>query len=293
MSGASKSAPALEARLSVVVGSGKEAFTVEAELSLREGVLVLFGPSGAGKSLTIQALGGLIRPKRGFLRVAGEALFDAERGLFVPPEARHIGYVPQLHTLFPFASVWENVVFGLSRKERRRDNPRALALLDELGLRELIEARPSSLSGGERQRVALARALAVEPRLLLLDEPLASIDQEGRAVLRRLLREVIERRKVPAVLVTHDPEEALAMGDRLVRFERGRTVGAGPVAEMLARREVVVQGRAAGAARSTGEGRAEVVLREVRVEGPSELLEGAGEEVRLVLQEAGKGRGEG
>jgi len=209
---------------------------VEVELSLSEGVLVLFGPSGSGKSLTIAALAGLLKPAEGYLRVGGEALFDSELGIFVPPHHRRIGYVPQHNALFPFARVWENVAFGLPRRERRRDNPKVVSLLSELGLDALSDARPWSLSGGERQRVAIGRALCVEPRLLLLDEPLSSLDWEGRASLQRLLREVIERHGIPAVLVTHDPEEALAMGDWLVRFERGKTVASGYPRKLLGRR---------------------------------------------------------
>jgi molybdate transport system ATP-binding protein len=230
------SAPALEARLSFAVGGDDRAFTVEAELALDAGVLVLYGPSGAGKTLTLQALAGLVAGVRGHLRVGGELLLDSTRRVSVPAHARRMGYVPQQHALFPFLDVTGNVAFGLPRAERRGGSARVIALLDELGLRDLASARPGSLSGGERQRVALGRALAVEPRLLLLDEPFASIDHEGRDALHTLLRAVIVRRGVPAVLVTHDVAEALALGDRLVRFERGKTIAAGDPRELLAHR---------------------------------------------------------
>src|SRR5262249_8351464 len=157
---------------------------------------VLFGPSGVGKTLALQALAGLLPGVRGHVRVAGEVLLDTSRRVDVPAHARRIGYVPQQHALVPFLDVAGNVAFGLPPPERR--GPRVTALLDELGLRALASARPGSLSGGERQRVALGRALAVEPRLLLLDEPFASIDEEGRAVLYKLVRTVIDRRRMPA-----------------------------------------------------------------------------------------------
>jgi molybdate transport system ATP-binding protein len=195
--------PALEARIAIAVASGALSFAVRAELSLGAGVLILFGPSGVGKTLTVQAIAGLLEPASGWIRAAEDVLFDKERRIDVPAHKRRIGYVPQQTSLFPFLSVAENVVFGLPRAQRKR-SPEILALMDELGIRHLADARPASLSGGERQRVALARALAVKPRLLLLDEPFASIDQEGRASLRRMLRRTLASRGVPAVFVTHD-----------------------------------------------------------------------------------------
>jgi molybdate transport system ATP-binding protein len=266
--------PAVEARFTVEVGANGDRFTLESQLSLARGVLVLFGPSGSGKSLTLQALAGLVRPTRGHIRVHGRTLFDAETSYDVPSHKRAIGYVPQHHSLFPFCDVAENVAFGLPRAQRRRDNPEVRALLDELGLAHLASSRPASLSGGERQRVALARALAVKPRLLLLDEPFASIDQDGRVELRKILRATLERRATPAVFVTHDPSEALALGDSLVRFERGRSTESGEPASLLRRGQpVIVTGELDGPPRPLGEGRAEVTLRAATVDAPAELLE--------------------
>ncbi|MFT3769505.1 MAG: ATP-binding cassette domain-containing protein [Minicystis sp.] len=271
---------ALDARFAIAVGGGERAFRVEAELLLDSGVLVLFGPSGVGKTLTLQALAGLLNPTSGHIRVGGEPLFDAARGIRVPAHERRVGLVPQQHALFPFLDVAGNVAFGLPRRERR--GARVTALLEELGLARLASARPSSLSGGERQRVALARALAVEPRLLLLDEPFASIDRGGRAALGRMVREVIDRRGVPAVLVTHDPEEAIAIGDRLVRFERGRTTVSGAPRALLGRGErVTITGAIDGAIEPAGEGRARARLREAVIEGPAEVV--SGERIALDL----------
>lgn len=269
----------------MTVGSGESRFTVTAELSLSRGVLVLFGPSGAGKSLTVQVLAGLIRPARGRLVVRGEPLYDSERRVFVPPHRRSVGYVPQHHALFQHLSVEQNVAFGLPWRERRRRSPRIAALLEELGLSQLAGARPASLSGGERQRVALARALAVQPRLLLLDEPFASIDLQGRAALRRSVREVLRHHGIPAVFVTHDPEDAMALGDSMVRFERGRTTVTGAPAALLGRDQpVLLRGAPAGPPVQLGEGRVRLELAAASVEGPAELLageeEGRGEERR-------------
>jgi len=245
-------------------------FALQAQLTLDGGVLVLFGPSGAGKSLTISALAGLVAPTRGHIRIANQTVFDSEAGVQVPTRDRHIGYVPQHHSLFPFRDVAENVAFGLPKARRRRDDPEVVALLEELELSHLASARPSSLSGGERQRVAFARALAVRPKLLLLDEPFASIDRAGRKRVRAVLRRALEHHQIPAVLVTHDPAEALELGDHLVLFERGRTVDAGSPRELLASREIVIEG--AVAERVEDGGLASLTLRGGTVRGPASAL---------------------
>jgi molybdate transport system ATP-binding protein len=283
--------PALEARFVIEVGDRSARFRLDAEFALAQGVLVFFGPTGAGKSLAIQALAGLIRPREGRIAVAGETLFDAARRLFVPAHRRRVGYVPQHHALFPFLDVERNVAFGLPRRERRRGSPRVQAILEDLGIASLARARPASLSGGERQKVALARALVVRPRLLLLDEPFASVDADGRSDLREVLRSALERHGTPAVLVTHDPEDALAMGDTLVRFSRGRTTHTGAPGELLRRGHPVrVRGRLAGPAEAADPLRALARLLDAEVEGPAALLGGQrGDVVDLELRTRPRG----
>ncbi len=289
---------ALEARLTIAVG-GADGFSVEADLAHDRGVLVLFGPSGSGKSLTLQALAGLIRPQRGFVRVGGETLFDSDRRIDVPTHRRRLGYVPQHHSLFPFCSVARNVSFGLPRRERRDDHPRVKRLLEELGLAHLAGARPASLSGGERQRVALARALAVEPRLVLLDEPFSSIDGEGRGALREAVRATLDRHGTPAVFVTHDAEEAIALGDRMVRYRRGATAETGDPSAMLpmaARLSLCAERVRVVTDSAAHDGEIEIALDNARLRGPATVLPGAGAApVRLHLRRAGdqKGGGEG
>ncbi len=199
------------------------AFQLEVEVQTRGRLLVLFGPSGAGKSLTLKAIAGLLQPTTGRISVGDEVLFDADAGIDVPAHQRRVGYVPQHNALFPFKDVLGNVTFGLARSDRRADHPRVRTLMHELGISHLSAQRPESLSGGERQRVALARALAVQPRLLLLDEPFASLDRAGRRQLGAVLRDVLDHHAIPGVLVTHDPEEAKALGDDVLLFERGRS----------------------------------------------------------------------
>jgi molybdate transport system ATP-binding protein len=225
--------PALEAALDISVGVEGARFEVTLELAHEAGVLVLLGPSGAGKSLVLQALAGIVAPRGGSLRVAGETLYDAASGVFVPAHRRRIGYVPQHHALFPFLDVRRNVGFGLPRAGRRPGAPEVQALLDRFGIAHRASAKPDTLSGGERQRVALARAMAVAPRLLLLDEPFASIDAPARTRLRDELRETLAAFGTPAVLVSHDPEDALALGDRAVRIEAGRIMASGSPRELL------------------------------------------------------------
>jgi molybdate transport system ATP-binding protein len=261
--------PAIDARFSLTVGEGPRAFRVEVDLALESGVLVLFGPSGAGKTLTLAALAGLRAVSSGHLRVAGVTLLDTARGISVAAHERRVGYVPQSQALFPFVDVAANVAFGLPRGERK--GPRVKEQLRELGIEHLASARPASLSGGERQRVALARALLVSPRLLLLDEPFASVDEEASQSLRKLVREVIDRHHVPTVLVTHDVKEALQLGDVVVRFASGRTIETGAPREVLARHAVVVRGNSEGVELLEG-GRARARLAEAIVEGPAEQI---------------------
>jgi molybdate transport system ATP-binding protein len=279
--------PALEARLSIAVG-GTSGFQVETDLAIERGVLVLFGPSGSGKSLTLQALAGLVTPRRGIIRVNGETLYDSERRIDVPTHRRRLGYVPQHHSLFPFCSVARNVAFGLPRHERRDDHPRVRQLLDELRIAHLANARPPSLSGGERQRVALARALAVEPQLVLLDEPFSSLDRQGRSALRSIVRATLERHSVPAVFVTHDAEEAIALGDRLVRYEPGRSAESGTPSALLPAAAPLSLHADGVRVMSTGVddgAEVEIALENVRLRGPAAALPGDGDgAVRLSLR---------
>jgi molybdate transport system ATP-binding protein len=201
------------------------------------GMAVLVGPNGAGKTTFLRALAGLDPIDGGHVALDGIRLDDPAAGVFVPPERRPVGVVFQDGLLFPHLSALENVAFGLrSRGVRRTDaRRRAAGWLDRVGLGEREHARPRELSGGEAQRVALARALATEPRLLLLDEPLAALDATARAQTRRELRRHLASYDGVRVLVTHDPVEALALGDRIVVLEHGHVVQSGTPAEVRAR----------------------------------------------------------
>jgi molybdate transport system ATP-binding protein len=222
--------PALDADFTIRVGKRGEALVIDVKFVLERGVAVLFGPSGAGKTLTLRSMAGLVRPERGVLRANGETLFHADERIDKRAEARKLGYVPQDQGLFPHLDVLGNVVFGLERAERRKPGPEVDNVLGELGLSKRKHSRVTALSGGERQRVALARALVARPRLLLLDEPLSALDRPSRQEIQRYLRQVLDKRELSAVIVTHDAEEAEALGNVFVQFERDEGNSAARVA---------------------------------------------------------------
>ena len=208
-------------------------FTLDVAWSAGDGVAVLFGPSGAGKTLTLQCLAGLIRPDAGRIVLGDRVFFDAARGVDLPPQQRRIGYVFQGYALFPHLTVADNVGFGLRDRPRVERGQRVADVVRRLGLGGLERRYPRELSGGERQRVALGRALAIEPALLLLDEPLSALDAPLRRSLRDELRALLSEVGTAAVVVTHDFTEAYRLADRIVVYDAGRVVQAAPRAELL------------------------------------------------------------
>jgi molybdate transport system ATP-binding protein len=208
------------------------------ELTIGEGeVVALLGPNGAGKTTLLRAIAGLVSFSSGHVRLDGKVLEDVATGDYVPTERRPIGFVFQDYLLFPHLSVLDNVAFGLRSRgiERRAAAEKAAHWLDRVGLGSYAQAKPAGLSGGQRQRVALARALAPDPRLLLLDEPLAALDVTTRAEVRRDLKRHLASFDGTRLVVTHDPLEAVALADRLVVMEQGRLVQTGTPAEVTER----------------------------------------------------------
>ncbi|HEV8671692.1 MAG TPA: ABC transporter ATP-binding protein [Candidatus Limnocylindria bacterium] len=195
-------------------------------------IVALLGPNGAGKTTFLRALAGLVRPDRARVVLDDVVLEDTTSGVHLPTERRPIGIVFQQQLLFPHLSVLENVAFGLRARHRPDATSAAMAWLERVGLGRYAGARPAALSGGEAQRVALARALAIDPRLLLLDEPLSALDATTRVEVRRELRRHLASFSGARLLVTHDPLEAAALADRLVILEEGRVVQGGPVDEV-------------------------------------------------------------
>jgi molybdate transport system ATP-binding protein len=216
----------LEAELGLTLGR----LELEVELAVATGELVvLLGPNGAGKTTLLRALAGLVALDHGRVVLDGEVLDDTGSGTHVATERRPIGFVFQDYLLFPHLSALENVAFGLrarglARAEARR---RAAVWLERVGLAGDTGSRPRALSGGQAQRVALARAMVSDPRLLLLDEPLAALDAASRTEVRRDLRRHLASFDGTRLLVTHDPLEAIALADRLVVLEGGRVTQTG------------------------------------------------------------------
>ena len=197
-------------------------------------VTVLFGPSGCGKTTILRCLAGLERPGRGRITFDGETWFDAARRLSLPPQRRKVGYLFQDYALFPHLTVEQNIGYGVNWPPRMREKLIA-EMTERFGLDGLARRRPGELSGGQQQRVALARAMACAPRLLLLDEPLSALDGPTREPLRRELRQLLRTMNTPAVVVTHDRVEAMALADQVIVLSEGTVRQSGTVEEVFGR----------------------------------------------------------
>ena len=219
--------------LSLGIRKALPGFVLDASWEVGEGVVALFGPSGAGKTLTLQCLAGLVRPDQGRIVVNGTVFFDGEGGVDVPTQQRRLGYVFQGYALFPHLSVADNVGYGLHDRPREERQRRTAEVLERLGLGDLAARRPRELSGGQQQRVALGRALAVDPELLLLDEPLSALDAPLRRQLRQELMAILREWGKATVLVTHDLAEAFQLAEHVVVYEAGRVVQQAPKTELL------------------------------------------------------------
>ncbi len=232
-------------------------FALDVDLALPgSGVTALFGPSGSGKTSCLRCVAGLERGARGRLVVAGETWQDSERGLFLPPHRRALGYVFQDANLFEHLDVRRNLLFGW---QRVAPGERRLALeqvVELLGIEGLLTRLPARLSGGERQRVGIARALLTSPRLLLMDEPLAALDAERKAEILPYLERLTRELALPILYVSHAPDEVARLADHLVLLEQGRVLASGPTSAVLARLDlpialaedagVVLEGRGLG-----------------------------------------------
>ncbi|QQS12337.1 MAG: molybdenum ABC transporter ATP-binding protein [Rhodospirillales bacterium] len=210
------------------------AFDLEAAFDAPAGsVTALFGRSGAGKSTIIDCVAGLRRPLSGRIAIDGETVFDAARGIDVPPERRRLGYVFQDARLFPHLTVEANLRYG----ERRARGAARIAAFDEvvalLGIAPLLARRPGTLSGGERQRVAIGRALLSQPRALLMDEPLAALDRERKSELLPYIERLRDRFALPILYVSHAVEEVVRLARAVVRVDGGRVAAIGPVEDIL------------------------------------------------------------
>jgi molybdate transport system ATP-binding protein len=200
-----------------------------------KGVTALFGPSGSGKTTILRCIAGLERVREGKCLVNGEAWQDTTKGVFTPPHRRAVGYVFQEANLFPHLSVRRNLEYGWQRvgaTERKVDiDP----VIEMMGIAELLERNPRTLSGGEKQRVSIARALLASPRLLLMDEPLASLDQSSKREIFPYLERLHTNLSIPVLYVSHDAQEISRVADWVALVEKGKIVAFGDIVEMMTR----------------------------------------------------------
>jgi len=202
-------------------------FALGARFESAGGITAVFGPSGAGKTTLVNAIAGLIAPDRGRIAIDGTVLFDSERRINLPPHRREIGYIFQEGRLFPHFSVSRNLDYGRRMRGLPEDAKQLERIVSLLDIGHLLERRPGKLSGGERQRVAIGRALLTRPRLLLLDEPLASLDAARKREILPYLERMRDEFGVPMVYVSHQAAELRRIATAVVRLEAGRVAAAG------------------------------------------------------------------
>ncbi|HEU5141208.1 MAG TPA: ABC transporter ATP-binding protein [Bacillales bacterium] len=210
-------------------------FELKMDFSLENETLVIVGHSGCGKSTTLKLIAGLMAPEDGRIAVGERTFFDHNEQINVSPEERQTGFVFQNYALFPHLSVFENVSYGLDGQKMPKPEKAAKVerMLEALNISHLIESMPSDLSGGEQQRVALARSLVLDPEVLLLDEPLSALDVTTRGRVRRELKKTLSALNIPKIIVTHDYEDAISLGDRILVMDRGRVIQEGTAKELL------------------------------------------------------------
>lgn len=222
--------------LDVRVKRTQGAFTVNAAFSVADrGVTALFGPSGAGKTSIVNMVAGLVRPDAGRISLNGHCLFDSAHGVNVPPEKRRVGYVFQDGRLFPHLAVRGNLTYGMRLQPKSERYMEFDQVVELLGLESLLDRRPAKLSGGEKQRVAIGRALLCSPALLLMDEPLASLDGARKAEVLPFIRRLCREFSTPILYVSHMPDEISRLADHLVLMQDGGVTACGRVDDLTAR----------------------------------------------------------
>ncbi len=210
-------------------------FTLAAKFSAESGLTALFGRSGAGKTSLVNVIAGLLRPDRGRVSVEGQVLVDTARGIFVPPHRRRIGYVFQEPRLFPHLAVRHNLLYGRWFTPHADRREKFDYVVDLLGLAPLTDRRPADLSGGEKQRVAIGRALLASPRVLLMDEPLASLDAARKDEILPYIERLRDEIRVPIVYVSHAVAEVARLATTVVLLSDGRVEAVGPVGSVMTR----------------------------------------------------------
>ena len=226
--------------LSVDIRKNLGAFTVDARFDCAGGITALFGKSGAGKTSIVQMMAGLIRPQNGRIEIGGETVFDSAKNIDIPVHQRRVGYVFQDARLFPHMSVRRNLDYGRRRRgDGTGSSPAFDDVIEVLGIGTLLDRRTHLLSGGERQRVAIGRALLSAPRILLMDEPLASLDAGRKAEIIPFIARIQDQFRLPIVYVSHSVDEVLQLADTMVLLADGGVAAVGPVEDVMNRPDLV------------------------------------------------------
>jgi molybdate transport system ATP-binding protein len=224
-------------------------FILEVEFSSKAGVTALFGRSGSGKTTLLNMVAGLVTPAQGTIAIGGETLFSSMGGINLPAHRRGVGYVFQEGRLLPHLTVRQNMLYGRFFNGHRSDSISLDNAANLLGIESLMERRPLDLSGGEKQRVAIGRALLANPRVLLMDEPLASVDAGRKSEILYYVERLRDETEIPIIYVTHALEEVVRLAERVVLLSNGRVSAIGTVAEIMSRIELRPQlGRFEGGA---------------------------------------------
>ena len=226
------SASVLDARIRKKLGSGN-ATVIDVHIQASDGITVLFGPSGAGKTSILRAIAGILVPDEGRISFGERIFFDSAAGVNMPIRQRHVGYVFQNHLLFPHMTAEQNALYGARGGAGKSPRERVHELFDMLGIAKTASRRPHEMSGGEQQRAALARALAADPAIMLLDEPLSSVDAATRSRLTEEIADIQRRTGVPFLYVTHNHTEALRLGKTMILMDDGKVTRQGAPAEIF------------------------------------------------------------
>jgi molybdate transport system ATP-binding protein len=231
--------------ISVDIAKRLDDFALNVAFEAGGGVTALFGRSGAGKSTVVKAIAGLIRPERGRIQIGDAVLFDSSQRVDVPAQNRRAGVVFQDGRLFPHLNVQQNLLYGFARAK----GPKAIdaeSVIGTLGIESLLERKPNTLSGGERQRVAVGRALLAQPQVLLMDEPLASLDSARKADVLPYLEALNARFGIPIIYVTHDADEVLRLASDVVLLAGGKVAASGPLGDVTSRLNLPAEAEALG-----------------------------------------------